>query len=83
MRAIFFKISVVIVIFLLVGCQAAKRKQMTRDRLFISTAYQFASETGEVPYDSIHLKKVDKNQDSISFYKDKKLIHSVIIDYDL
>ena len=56
---------------------------MTRDRLFISTAYQFASETGEIPYDSIHLKKINKNQDSISFYKNKKLIHSVVIDYDL
>jgi len=83
MKFNFLKASVVLIIFLLVGCQAAKRKQMTRDRLFISTAYQFASETGEIPYDSIHLKKINKNQDSISFYKDKKLIHSVVIDYDL
>jgi len=82
MRYIFFKIGVVLVVFILVGCQGAKRKQMTRDRTVLSATYQFASETGTIPYDSIHIKKINQKQDSISFYKEKKQIRSIIINYD-
>lgn len=82
MKNIFFKIGVVLTVFLLASCQTSKRKQMTRDRTVLSATYQFASETGTIPYDSIHIKKVNRTQDSISFYKESKQIRSVIINYD-
>ncbi|HLS29835.1 MAG TPA: hypothetical protein VK021_03150 [Flavobacteriaceae bacterium] len=82
MRELFFKIGVVLVLFIIVGCQGARKEQMTRDRTVLSASYDFACETGTIPYDSIHIKKINKKQDSISFYKEKKQIRSIIINYD-
>lgn len=80
MRFFLIKITSVILFFsLLVSCgRESKRRGMARDTI-IST---LQSNSEIMPYDSIYVKKMSKNKDSLIFYKNKESVGSAIIVYE-
>lgn len=64
---------------LLLSCDGeSKRRGMARDTI-IST---LQSNSEIVSYDSIYVKKMSKNKDSLIFYKNKEFVGSAIIVYE-
>ncbi|MBS4041657.1 MAG: hypothetical protein KGZ81_13800 [Flavobacteriales bacterium] len=79
MKSVLFKSSILLVLTLIFGCQ----NQGNRRETIINTVKTEAiNKDGKVSIDSVYVSKKGTNKDSLSFYKNKEFMGSVVIMYE-
>jgi hypothetical protein len=79
MKSVLFKSSILLLLTLIFGCQ----NQGNRRETIINTVKTEAiNKDGKVSIDSVYVSKKGTNKDSLSFYKNKEFMGSVVIMYE-
>ena len=60
----------------IISCQSKQRKEKIREHTILQSA-----QSDNIPYDSVYVKKVNEQQDSLIFYKNRENVGSAVIVY--
>jgi hypothetical protein len=83
MKYLLLSLSALLLSTFVLGCQGKEKKRESVIKETQSKALQLFDKDGSsVAFDSVAVKKINANKDSLLYYKDKKFIGSSVIVYE-